>query len=96
MQKLEMTSINAVRKLLSFPLCRNTDSLHKQRTDISYAGYLHSSIADPGCLSRIPESNFSIPYPGFWIQGPKRFGIPDPDPHQRIEGFLALKTVSKL
>ncbi len=38
---------------------------------------LISSVADPGCLSRIPDPNFSIQDPGskkFWI----------PDPHQRI------------
>jgi hypothetical protein len=47
-----------------------------------------SSVAEPGCLSRISEPNFSNPDPGS-----KSFRIPDLDPHQRISVFLALKTV---
>jgi hypothetical protein len=39
------------------------------------------SVADPGCLSRIPDPHFSIPDPG---SRSKRFRIPDSDPHQRI------------
>jgi hypothetical protein len=40
-----------------------------------------TSVADPGCLSRIPDPNFSIP---------------DPDPHQGIYIFLTQKIFSKL
>jgi hypothetical protein len=39
----------------------------------------------------IPDPNFSIPDPGL-----KRCRIPDPDPHQRVQVFLAIKTVPKL
>jgi hypothetical protein len=49
------------------------------------------SIADPRCLSPIPDPNFSIPDPGS-----KRFRIPDPDQHRRIQVFLAEKFVSDL
>jgi hypothetical protein len=34
---------------------------------------LGSSVADPGCLSRIPDPNVSIPDPGFRVKK-----IPDP------------------
>jgi hypothetical protein len=44
------------------------------------------SVADPGCLSRIPDPNFSIP-----DSGSKRFRIPDRDPHPRIQVFLTQK-----
>jgi hypothetical protein len=42
-----------------------------------------SSVADPGCLSRNLDPNFSIPDPGS-----KRFRIPDP--HHRIQVALKL------
>jgi hypothetical protein len=50
-----------------------------------------NSVADPGCLSRIPDLNFF--HPGSRV---KRFWIPDPDPHQRIKVFVTQKTVFKL
>ncbi len=40
---------------------------------------LGDSVADPGCLSRIPDPIFSIPDPGSELSPS---GIPDP--HQRI------------
>jgi hypothetical protein len=40
-----------------------------------------SSVADPGCLSRIPDTNFF--HPVSRIQGQKDYWIPDPDPHPR-------------
>jgi hypothetical protein len=43
----------------------------------------------PGSGTRIFP--FRTPDPGS-----KRFRIPDPDPHQIVQGFLSLKTVSKL
>jgi hypothetical protein len=36
-----------------------------------------SSVADPGCLSRIPNPIFPIPDPGLT-------NVPDPNLHQRI------------
>jgi hypothetical protein len=39
----------------------------------------NTSVADAGCLSRIPDPNFTI-------QDTKKFRIPDPDPHQRMCG----------
>jgi hypothetical protein len=49
---------------------------------------INSSVADPGCLSRLPDSNFF--HPGSRIPiFPSRI----PDPYQRI---LARKIVSKL
>jgi hypothetical protein len=46
----------------------------------------------------IPDPNFSIPDLGyeFFHPGSSVNEITDPDPHQRIEVFLALKTFSKL
>jgi hypothetical protein len=46
------------------------------------------SDANPGCLSRITDPNFSIQDPGS-----KRFWIPDPDRHQRINVYLTQKIV---
>ena len=51
----------------------------------------NTSVADPGCFTRITDPNFSIPDPGS-----KRFQIPDPHPHQRMSVFLTPKTISKL
>ncbi len=45
-------------------------------------------VADPGCLSRIPDPNFSIPDSWFKVKN-----IPDPGP---ISVFLTHKIVSKL
>ncbi len=62
---------------------------------------LRNNVADPGCLSRIPDPNFipsgsririfSIP-----DSGSKRFRIPALDPHQRILVFLTQRIVSML
>ncbi len=52
-------------------------NIYKKMNVQSSTGVL--SVADPGCLNRIPDPNFSIPYPVS-----KRFRIPAPDPHQRI------------
>jgi hypothetical protein len=46
-----------------------------------------TSVADPGCLSRIPDLIFSI-------QDPGRFRIPDP--HQRFLSIFNQKTVSNI
>jgi hypothetical protein len=43
---------------------------------------MFGSVADPGCLSRIPDTNNSIPDPGS-----KRLRIPDLDPHRRLSIF---------
>jgi hypothetical protein len=43
----------------------------------------------------IPDPGYEFFYPGADPRS-KRFRIPEPDPHQRIYVFLALKTVSKL
>ncbi len=51
--------------------------------------YLIGSVAGLGCLSGIAMEKFPDP-------GSKRFRIPNPNPHQRIQVFLALKIVSKL
>jgi hypothetical protein len=48
------------------------------------------SVANPGCLSRILDPNFSIPDPG------SRFRIRDLDPQQSIEVFLTQKIVYNL
>jgi hypothetical protein len=40
---------------------------------------VYNSVADPGCLSRIPDPTFSIPDPGSELS-PSRI----PDPHKRI------------
>jgi hypothetical protein len=40
---------------------------------------LKTGVADPGCLSRIPDPIFSISDPGSRVDK-----IQDPDPHQRI------------
>jgi len=48
-------------------------NLFQEGSKISISG----SVADLGCLFRIPDRNFSIPDPGS-----KRFRIPDP--HQKI------------
>jgi hypothetical protein len=40
------------------------------------------NVADPGCLCRIPELDFSRPDPGSRSKIFQR--IPDPDPHKRI------------
>jgi hypothetical protein len=48
-------------------------------------------VADPGCLSRILDSNFLIPDPGSSVKK-----IPDPQPHQRSKVFITQKIVSKL
>jgi hypothetical protein len=53
--------------------------------------YLACSVADPGCLPRIPDPNFPIPDPG-----PRLKKIPIPAPHQSIKVFLTQKIVSKL
>jgi hypothetical protein len=69
-----------------FKLCsgsaRIRDVIFAIRSDLFIFLYLSVSVADPGCLSRIPDS--------------KRFWIPDPDPHQRIEGLLTQKIVSEI
>jgi hypothetical protein len=66
--------------------------LHKMFLVCLFISLNHnSSVADPKCLSRIPDPNFSIPDPGS-----KRFLIPNPDPHKKCLVFIALKTVSKL
>ncbi len=44
-----------------------------------------SSVADPVCLSRIKDPNFSIPDPSFFQPGTRT------DPHQRIEVFFQPK-----
>jgi hypothetical protein len=49
----------------------------------------------------IPDLNFSILDPESSVKkipdpASKRFRVSDPDPHQRIQVFLTLKTVSKL
>jgi hypothetical protein len=51
------------------------------------------SVADPGCLSRIPDSKFSIPDPGFMFKK-----IPESRIRIRIKEFIYLtqKIVSKL
>ncbi len=50
------------------------------------------SVANPGCLYRIPDPNFSIPDPESTVKK-----IPDPDPHQRIKvRCFKPKSVSKL
>ncbi len=54
---------------------------------------LKSSVADLGCLSRIPDPNFF--HPGSRVQGEKDSRIPDPYSHQRIS-ILTQKVVSKL
>ncbi len=46
------------------------------------SGDLDSSVADPGCLSRKPDPNFSIPDPG---SGVKK--IPNPEFLIRIKEF---------
>jgi hypothetical protein len=56
---------------------------------------LQASVADPGCLSWIPDPNFF--HPGPRKQGQKDFRIPDPDLHQRNKIFyLTQKNFSKL
>ncbi len=45
---------------------------------ISYSTLLFS-VADPGCVYRIPDPNFSIPDADCRVKK-----IPDPDPHKRI------------
>ncbi len=47
-----------------------------------------NSVADPGCLSLIPNPNFSILVPGFMVKK-----IPDSESHKI---FLTPKIVSKL
>ncbi len=54
------------------------------RKIISYLTWHSSSVADPGCLFRIPDLNFYIPDPGS-----KRFWIPDTDRHKKFEVSLA-------
>jgi hypothetical protein len=43
---------------------------------------LQDSVADPGCLSWMPDPNFF--HPGPRIQGQKDFWIQYPDSHQNI------------
>jgi hypothetical protein len=61
-----------------------------EQTNKKY-GVLKFSVADPGCLSRIPDPNFSVPDSGSRVKM-----IQDPDPHKRIKIFLTKKIVSKL
>jgi hypothetical protein len=49
------------------------------RTATRQAQSDESGVTDQGCLTRMSNPNFSIPY-----SGSKKFRIPDPDPRQRI------------
>jgi hypothetical protein len=60
----------------------------RHHTSFNRQVHLDSSVADPGWMF-IPDPNYPSP-------GPKRFRIPDPDPHQRVLTFLTQKIVSKL
>jgi hypothetical protein len=52
-------------------------------------GIPSTSVADLGCLSRIPDPNFFHP-------GSEYFSSRIPDPHQRFKYFNPKKTVSML
>ncbi len=51
--------------------------------------FLLYSVADPGCLSRIPDRLFSIPDPGsaFFLSRIRTVSIPDPGSRIRIKEF---------
>jgi hypothetical protein len=73
---------------------KNSDSEHTFRIYIFKKTYCQiktqSSVADPGCLFRIPDPNFF--HPGSRV---KKIRIPDPNPHERIKVFLTQKIVFK-
>jgi|694.fasta_scaffold121332_2 hypothetical protein len=49
---------------------------------ISLCFVYKNSVADPGCFSRIPDSNFTIS-----DSGSKRYRIPDPEPRKKFKYF---------
>jgi len=66
-----------VRKYDTRQIVRDPVPRRRKNTDLKW------SVADPGCLSQIPDPNFSIPDPGSrvksGIQGSKKHRIPNPD-----------------
>ncbi len=73
-------------KIVSVPTESVSDSFKLIQLQVSIRqlySALSRSVADPGCLSRIPDPIFSIPDTGSWVDQ-----IPDTDPHQKTQKLI--------